>query len=142
MGKKVKVVFDSNVWISIFTNKVLSREFSEIINKTVIVYISEEILKEISRALTYPKINQILMAVGVQEKQVLRAIASNSTIVSPKRKIKCVKEDPDDDKIIECAIAANADVVLTGDKHLLTLHKFKKVKILSPREFLDSQHQT
>jgi len=60
MGKKDKVIFDTNVWISPFLKKTLAREFSEIINKQVTLFISKEILFETSRILTYPKIKQII----------------------------------------------------------------------------------
>ncbi|MBU1198966.1 MAG: putative toxin-antitoxin system toxin component, PIN family [Nanoarchaeota archaeon] len=46
-----------------------------------------------------------------------------------------MKNDPDDNKIIECALEGKADYIITQDKHLLDL-KFDKIKILTPREFL------
>jgi len=53
MGKKVKVVLDTNVWISLFLKKVLSQEYSNIINNQATVYMSKEILLEISKVLTF-----------------------------------------------------------------------------------------
>ena len=43
-----------------------------------------------------------------------------------------VKEDPDDNKIIECAVACGADFILTYDKHLLRLKEFRGIKIIMP----------
>jgi hypothetical protein len=44
-------------------------------------------------------------------------------------------DDPDDNKFIDCAIHAQADIILSGDKHLLKLGKFGPIRILSPVQF-------
>lgn len=47
------------------------------------------------------------------------------------------KNDPSDNRILECAITAEADYIVTGDKnHLLPLKRYKNIRILSPSEFL------
>jgi uncharacterized protein len=137
MGKKLKVVFDTNVWISIFLKKLLSQEYNKILNKKATVYISKDILIEISKVLTYPKINQTLKASEIDAKQILRIIAANSTIVYPKIKVNIIEEDPADNRILEAALAAGAKFIATGDQHLLKLSKFKQTKILPPRELFD-----
>ncbi len=136
MGKKVKVVFDSNVWISVFMRKVLAQDFSRIIDQEATVFISQEIMIEISRVLMYPKITHILEASDISARTILRSIAAVSTMIKPKIKIRVIEEDPEDNKILECALAAGADFIVTGDKHLLKLGRFKKTKILTPRDFL------
>jgi uncharacterized protein len=47
-----------------------------------------------------------------------------------------VKEDPEDDKFIECAVALKAEVIITGDKALKTMGEYMRIKILTPQEFL------
>ena len=138
MGKKVKVVFDTNVWLSIFMKKALSQDFSNIMRKEATVYVTEEILAEISRALQYPRIIDVTEASGIGSREILRAIAANSKMVEPKMKIHVVEDDPEDNKILEAAATSGAGIIVTGDKHLLKLGKFKKTRILTPREFLDS----
>jgi hypothetical protein len=49
-----------------------------------------------------------------------------------------INEDSEDNRILECALASGADIIVSGDKHLLKLGKFRKTKILTPREFFDS----
>jgi len=137
VGKKVKVVFDTNIWISIFIEKRTRDEFSRV-KQDLAVYISEDIGLEISKVLQYPKVSEILRKTGLREKDVLRILAANSRKVEPKLKLHAVNEDAEDNKILECALAANADIVVSGDKHLLELDKFKKIRILTPREFFDS----
>jgi len=45
-------------------------------------------------------------------------------------------EDADDNKIIECAVTAKADYIVTGDPHLLDLKEFNWIKIVKAAEFL------
>lgn len=56
--------------------------------------------------------------------------------VFPQKRINTVKADPDDNAILECADAAKADYIVSGDSHLLELGKFQKTPILSPADFL------
>jgi len=138
MGKKVKVVFDTNVWMSIFIKKTLGEEFSEIFEREEIeVYITEEILGEISKVLMYPKINELLELSRVSEREILQRVGEISVLVRPKLKLKVIEEDLEDNKILDCALQAKAGFVVSGDKHLLRLKKFRNIKILTPREFLD-----
>jgi uncharacterized protein len=51
-------------------------------------------------------------------------------------KIIYLKDDPDDDKILECAIASRCNYIVSGDKHLIKLKSFRNIKILKPAEFL------
>jgi uncharacterized protein len=137
VGKKVKVVFDTNVWVSISLKKILNDEFSHA-KQELTVYVSKDIIFEISKVLLYPKIAEILRHSGLREKEILRAIAVSSKIVEPKVKLHVINEDAEDNKVLECALAAGADFIVTGDKHLLELGKFRKTRILAPREFFDS----
>jgi len=138
MGKKVKVVFDTNVWISIFIKKTLGEEFSEIFEREEIeVYITEEILGEISKVLMYPKINELLELSRVSEREILQRVGEISVLVRPKLKLKVIEEDLEDNKILDYALQAKAGFVVSSDKHLLRLKKFRNIKILTPREFLD-----
>ena len=136
MGKKVKVVFDTNVWISIFMKKILADEFSKI-KQDITIYVSRDILLETSKVLLYPKIAEILRKADVSKKEVLRAIEINSTIIKPKLKLNVIEDDAEDNRILECAVAAGADIIVSGDRHLLQLGKFRKTKILTPREFFE-----
>ena len=137
MGKKVKVVFDTNVWLSIFMKKILSDEFSQV-KQELTIYVSKDIILEISKVLLYPKIAEILRKANVNEREILQAIEANSIIVKPKFKLQVIEEDVEDNKILECALASGADIIVSGDKHLLKLGRFRKTRILTPREFFDS----
>ncbi len=137
MGKKVKVVFDTNVWISIAMEKILKDKFLQA-KQELTVYISNEIILEISKVLFYPRIAEILKQIGVREKEILRVILANCRMITPKVSLNVINEDAEDNRILECAMASGADIIVSGDKHLLKLGKFRKTKILTPREFFDS----
>jgi putative PIN family toxin of toxin-antitoxin system len=49
-----------------------------------------------------------------------------------------VCEDPDDNMFIECAIASNSKIIVSGDKHLLKISGYQKIDVVKPRDFVDS----
>ncbi len=63
------------------------------------------------------------------------AFINHSELVSPDFKLN-VSRDPDDNKVLECALAGSADYIVTGDRHLLDIREFKGVRIVPPAEFL------
>ncbi|PYX45278.1 MAG: hypothetical protein DMG79_19610 [Acidobacteria bacterium] len=60
---------------------------------------------------------------------------SMGALVMPNVVVHVVVDDPDDDGILEYALAAKASLVISGDRHLLTLRKYKSIWIISPRHF-------
>ncbi len=58
-------------------------------------------------------------------------------MVVPSRKLAAVKEDPYDNMVLECAVEARVDYVVSGDGHLLKLGRFEDIPILSPAQFLE-----
>jgi len=62
-------------------------------------------------------------------------VLSFVNLIIVRNKINIVKEDPDDNKIIECAIESDSEYILTYDNHLLKIKEYKSVKILKPEEF-------
>ncbi len=68
-------------------------------------------------------------------KQTVQKIQTMATLVHPTEKINLIKDDPDDNAILECALEGKVKYIITNDKHLLKLQKFKGIKILAPAEF-------
>jgi uncharacterized protein len=58
-------------------------------------------------------------------------------IVRPAVRLKVIAEDPDDDRVLECAVSAGSDYLVTGDKDLLRLKQYDAIKIVSVAAFLD-----
>lgn len=59
-----------------------------------------------------------------------------SIVVKPRRKLAVLADEPDN-RILECAVTGGADAIVTGDKALLELKTFRKVKLLSLRAYLE-----
>lgn len=70
---------------------------------------------------------------------IIDEIGTFVNIVTPRQKISLIKEKVDDNRILECALAAKADYLITGDKkHLLPLKKINGCRILSARDFMET----
>ena len=59
-----------------------------------------------------------------------------ANLIEPKQKVDVVKDDSDDNKVIECAIESSSDYIITYDRHLLKLKEHKRIKIVKPEELL------
>jgi uncharacterized protein len=70
-------------------------------------------------------------------RQVLPPFWSMGEMVVPRATVHAVADDPDDDRILECALAAGAAFIVSGDRHLLRLQRYRSILIVSPREFLE-----
>jgi uncharacterized protein len=67
-----------------------------------------------------------------------RAIVTRAArTVQPAVKLDVIKEDPDDDRILECAVSAGSDYIVTGDKDLLRLGHYDAIRIVNVADFLE-----
>ena len=93
---------------------------------------SPEILSEFKRVLR-EKFNTPKEEI----KEITECIEGIAVIVKPTRRINIIEQDPTDNKILECALKAEADYIISGDtKHLQPLKEFQGIPILSPAKFL------
>ena len=134
----IKVVFDSNILVSAtfwtgdsFT--VLNQADKGVIKN----FLSKEIEEEYRRVITSEEIIEKQERLRLNMQEIVERVIITSMIVIPKRKITAVKDDPDDDKIIECAVEGKVDYIITQDNHLLKLKDFEGIRIVTPKEFLD-----
>jgi uncharacterized protein len=93
-------------------------------------------LDELRRVLAYPK----LQAVIGDADELIELLALTAIVVTPTQTVT-ISRDPDDDRLIEAAQTAHADVIVTGDQDLLTLGHLDQIEILTPREFLETLQQ-
>lgn len=129
----MKIVCDTNILISgiLFGGK--PREILRLCSSgTVVNFISPDILKEVEEVLLQPKF-------GLNEEQVyeiIRLFRDTFTLVSPDRRLSVVTADPDDNRILEAALLAEADAIVPGDAHLLGLVNWNGIPVLSADTFL------
>jgi putative PIN family toxin of toxin-antitoxin system len=97
------------------------------------LFYSEAIQNEVRRVLT-----EKFGWDATSLQKALPVLWSMGELVVPRTTVRAVREDPDDDRILECALAANADFIVSGDQHLLRLRSFRSMAIVSPREFMET----
>ncbi len=69
-----------------------------------------------------------------QAETLLRRI---STMIEPRQELTIISADPEDNRVLEAALAGDADIIVSGDRHLLNLEQFGTIPIMSPRELLN-----
>ena len=100
----------------------------------VLIY-SEPLLDELLDKLALPRIREKYHVEDQVVQAVVSLIALRGNQVAPHRRIKICR-DPQDDMLIEAAIAGNAEYIVTGDEDLLVLKEFETVRMVTPRVFL------
>lgn len=68
--------------------------------------------------------------------RITQALETDAVMVSPKTHLKVILDDPDDDRILECALEGGANYLVSGDHHLLDLKRYRQVRIVTARQFL------
>ena len=95
------------------------------------VFLSVNIISELRDVLLRPKFNLTEKEVDSAIKELLKFCK----IIVPSEKLNVVKADPDDNAIIEAAMAGKVHFIVSGDRHLLDIKKFRNVKIVNTFEF-------
>ena len=130
MGKKV--IIDTNNFISALGWEGKSRELlRKVMGKEYDLYISVKQIREIKRVMNYPKFK----FTEKQKNRFLKILFSIATIIDTKTKLDIV-EDRDDNMLLECAVEANADYIISGDKHIKKLKQYKGVRIISVSDLI------
>lgn len=68
--------------------------------------------------------------------RVKRALETDAAMVSHKKRLRVVEDDPDDDRVLECALEGGADYLVSGDRRLLGIERYGGIRIVTPREFM------
>jgi|SRR3989344_3310058 len=134
----MKIIADTNTLISAtFWHGASDKIISKAETKAIELVLSDDILKEYSEVLNYEEIQNKIKDKKLEMQRTLGKIISMSTLVVPKEKLNIVIDDPDDNKILECAVAGNVDCIVSNDNHLLKLKEFRGIPILTPEKFLE-----
>lgn len=133
MKVKSKVVFDTNIFISAIIFGGNPRQCLELAREGQIrLFVSKSILLELVK-----KLEEKFSWEDADIKEVIIGISEFAQLVEPKERTNIIKQDPPDNRILECAKEAKADYIISGDrKHLLSLQKFEGIPIISAHEFL------
>ena len=133
----MRIVLDTNVVVSgtFWTGD--SFKLLENINRNKIwIIVSLSILEEYGKILHSEEILEKTSEYQQARIQAIHKILNKAIIIEPKERIDAVKDDPDDNKFLEAAIWGESDYIISQDRHLLNLKKFRDIPIISPKEFL------
>lgn len=125
------LVLDSGVWISALHFGGVPRRVLDYAIERATIALCESIAEEI-RSILRRKFRW-------QVDEIEHSLADfrrDTRIVAVSGHLRGVCRDPNDDMVLECAVVAGAEFIVTGDKDLLTLGSFRNIRILTPREFL------
>jgi putative PIN family toxin of toxin-antitoxin system len=129
----VKVVLDSNVYISSFFWKGNPRKvYDRVTDGKDIGFINDAILHEIFDVMSRPKFKASIDEI----KSYVAIIDSISIKIEDSETAETISRDRDDDKIIDCAVKASEDFIISGDDDLLVLKQHKGIFIVTPSEYL------
>jgi len=133
VGQRKRVVLDTNTLISALgwegkPHQVLGM----CMRKQVELILSSPIIEELEVVMNYPKF-------GFSEemkREFLAELIECARIVSPAQKVQVIANDPEDNKFVECAIAGEANYIVSGDGHLLSLREYRGIRIINASDFL------
>jgi uncharacterized protein len=129
----IRAVVDTNVYISaVMFGGLPGALFDLILLRSFDTLISPVLLDELDEKLRFKFKVSPGDATVIRER--IKAVAHP---VNPKETLRVITDDPDDDRVLECALAGKADYVVTGDKHLLSLGSFRDIDFVRVRQFMD-----
>ncbi len=128
------MVLDTNIFIAAYFNRksASARIIDLCLDNEHELIFSSRLHKEVELIL-----NNVKAEGEFQER--IQNLFMNASQVKPTQKVFMVKEDPDDNKFLECALEGKADYLITSDRHLLELGEFARTKICKPTQFLKLQ---
>ena len=127
----MKVTVDTNFLISAtqWDYSVAHKLLKRIILSDAKIFTTQDILNEtvevLERDFEYSK---------NEATNIIKKILLFAKLIEPKQKINVIKDDPDDNKVIECAVESFSNYIITYDRHLLKLKEYKGIKIVKPEE--------
>ena len=125
----MKLVLDTNIYIAAFLSKGLASDILDLNGQgNLVIYTSEEILEEARTRM----INKLKLDKRYVE-NFIKDLSSTLKKVVPDKKISAIKVDPSDNKIIECAVEAGANLIVSMDKHLLKIKSYEGIGIIHPK---------
>lgn len=98
------------------------------------LFSSRVLLAELTRILRRAKFAKALAASGLSLEELVLGYAELVTLVTPANIPPTILRDPDDDHVLACTVAANAELVVSGDRDLLEIKTFREIRIVGAAE--------
>lgn len=134
----MRVVLDTNTVISGIFWGGHPRQILEMARSgTISICTSQALLDELLDVLSRPKFGaRLTTSVNLTAEEVVADYAALAEIVAVQAVERVVPDDPDDDEVIACAVAAEASYIVSGDKDLLDLSSYGNISILKAAQFV------
>lgn len=136
----IRAVLDANVFVSalIRPEGPPGRICVELLEREAFALIlSAAIVDEVRRTLDDPRVRRYLRLTSREVEAWVASLQSVAEMVEGRLSVSVVADDPDDDKYFAAAVEGNADVVVSGDRHVLEVKQFERIRVLTPRAFLE-----
>lgn len=132
MRRRPRWVVDTNVLVSAFLWQGTPSKVIELAGeKEVLLFTSRALLDELAATLAKKKLAKYVTATGLSAEQMLTNYRRIATLVTAKQLEQQVSRDIDDDAVLACALAARADLIVSGDDDLLVLKSFDGISIVT-----------
>jgi putative PIN family toxin of toxin-antitoxin system len=125
----MRIVFDTNIYIAAALRGGFAEDIIALADKGVVTLVtSNEILSELEK--------KLLSKFNFSKEQVdfiIRRIKKLSSIIIPTEKISKIQRDPEDNKILECALSGKANLIVSSDQDLIQLKIYEGIPIIHPK---------
>ncbi len=131
----MRIVLDTNVLISGLLWRGASHTLVELVRDGVLILItSPALLGELAEVIARPRFRPALERSAVDPEQILVEFQRLAELIDPPPLTAPVSRDSDDDDVLAVAVAAQADLIVSGDDDLLVLGQYNGIPILNPRD--------
>ena len=131
----MRAVLDTNVVVSGLLWKASPRQLLNAArDKRLLLYTSSVLLDELAEVLSRPHLASVITANHASPAFLMQRYAMLAQLAIPAQIARVVAADIDDDAVIACALAAQADLIVSGDAHLLNLKHYQGMRIIDPAE--------
>jgi uncharacterized protein len=137
-SRPLRLVLDTNVVVAGLLWNGPPRQLMGFANTAMPrLFTSPVLLQELARVLAYPKFANRIESSGFTVENLLKIYMTIVSVVIPDSVPRAVQRDADDDQVIAAAIAAQADMIVTGDDDLLSLRNYHGIPIVTAREAIE-----
>lgn len=139
-GTPLKVVLDTNILVSAAINKLgIPRQLFKLWRSGKLILVTSQFqLNELTRVLHYKRIRKNYPLKEEYVGKFLGLIRKSSVVVNPET-IPEAAADQDDNQILAAGIEGKANTIVSGDEHLLGLKNYRRIKIMTAKQFLQSR---
>lgn len=135
----MRVVVDTNVMISGLLWLGTPHRIVELVEeKRVLLCMTPPMLDELCEVLQRRKFKKRLQARHTSIEEILSGLIPLIELYQPTASLDIRLDDPDDHMFLVCAVSADAEYLISGDNHLLSLKQYGKTKIINPPDFLSA----